>query len=161
MITESPEILHLLLSRGADPNRPDCDGATPLHYVVVSDRALDLIPLLLDAGAHINRAAPGRSHETPLLTARQWFFGKNADYGTRVVRLLVSRGADINAADTSGYTVLISAVVNRKEKMVQCALDLGADATCKSTDGITAFGYAEELGFTDIAVLLRKAGVTE
>jgi ankyrin repeat protein len=161
MITESPEILQLLLSRGADPTRTDGDGATPLHYAVVSEKALELIPLLLDAGAHINAAAPGRSDETPLLTARQWFFGKNADYGARVVQLLVSRGADINAADASGYTLLISAVVNRKEQMVQCALDLDADVTRTSTDGITALGYADELGFTDIAVLLRKAGVPE
>jgi ankyrin repeat protein len=161
MITESPEILQLLLSRGADPNRADCDGAAPLHYAVVSEKALVLIPLLCDAGAHINAAAPGRSNETPLLTARQWFFGSNADYGERVVRLLVSRGAGIDAADASGYTLLISAVVNRKEQMAQCALDLGADVTRTSSDGITALGYADELGFTDIAALLRKAGATE
>ena len=57
MFTADADGVRLLLSAGADPNRPDAMGETPLHVAVGIDelRAQFLVPLLLGAGADPNR----------------------------------------------------------------------------------------------------------
>lgn len=44
---DSREVIRLLLERGADPNRPDVDGWTPLFYA----RSRESIQILLRSGA--------------------------------------------------------------------------------------------------------------
>lgn len=66
--SRNQEVVEVLLAAGADPNVPDVDGDTPLHWAV-RDSSFDNVPnpvvveALLDAGAdRLTRNAKG---ETP------------------------------------------------------------------------------------------------
>jgi ankyrin repeat protein len=160
MTAYSARVAAALIEAGADVNARAADGACVLHYAVVAEQASSLVPLLLSHGAKPNVPAAGRDEETPLLAAKIWFFeGRDAAVGIGLMRLLASRGADVNAADRSGSTLLMTAAVNRKLALAKLMLELRADAARRSKDGHTALAYAEELGAHDIARLLRAAGV--
>ena len=58
-----PKRRSYLLEAKADPNAPDKDGATPLHYAA-SNRSPDVAQRLLDAGADPNTA--DREGRTPI-----------------------------------------------------------------------------------------------
>ena len=102
------------LADGADVNRKDDGGYTPLHYAVQSsliagsedqqNKKID--ELLIANGADVNAWCPdGR---TPLYGAV--FLGQNL-----VVELLIAKGADVNAKYEDGKTALnVARVFNRK-----------------------------------------------
>jgi uncharacterized protein len=158
MVTESPDMMALFLRQGADIKATDADGTNVLHYAVLSPQALSLIPLLAGRGAEINREAKGRDAETPLLVARQWFFeGRDRALGAKVLELLLRNGARVNAADQTGYTLLMVAAVNQKPDLVRLMLALGADPHIKNREGLSALDYARRLKFAEIEQLLQTA----
>ena len=87
-IYNNPEVVALLLDRGADVQAANDEGETPLHGA----HQVEEVVLLLNHGADINvRDERGR---TPL---------HNRAKGNReVVALLLDRGADIHAEDVWG-----------------------------------------------------------
>ncbi len=88
-------VLKVLLDHGADPDAKDRWDWSLLHY---SCEELDLAKLLLDKGANPNAVENERGLR-PLHLA--------ADEGrTAAVKLLISRGADVNAKDYYGHTAL-------------------------------------------------------
>jgi len=146
MTAQSPAMVKLLLDHGADPNLPDKDGATSLHYLITAPPALEIVPILLSSGANVNKAAEGRGGRTPLHEATQWYFeGRDHTVGERLIRLLVSSGADINAPGYLGKTVLHQAVENDKPDLLKLALELGADPGIADGDGATALDMARSL----------------
>jgi len=90
-----PDILHLLIDAGADPNArttgrdsqtPGPGAETPLHYAASSDD-VDVAAALIDRGADLE--TPGGSIGTPLDNA--------VGYACwHVARLLVMRGAQVD-----------------------------------------------------------------
>ena len=99
--------MQLLLAHGAKPDLGDRDRRTGLHWLGTSGeddrdqatttRTLAAATLLLDAQASIN--AKDKRGSTPLHLAA--FNGALA-----LTQLLIARGADINAVDADGYSVL-------------------------------------------------------
>jgi ankyrin repeat protein len=85
----------LLLERGADPDT----GA--LHFAA-GGAQLDLVRLLLDAGADANRRDPATGR-TPLHAA---VGAAPADDAPEIVRVLLAAGADVNATTHDGATAL-------------------------------------------------------
>jgi hypothetical protein len=94
-------IVKALLKSGADPNVRDVDtDRTPLLHAI--DR-IDIVKMLLDAGADVNAASRKDGAitigMTPLMLA--------AFVGTEdVVQLLLDKGADVNARTPGGDTAL-------------------------------------------------------
>ena len=94
------EVIRFLLAKGANVNMGSTSDTarettmgTPLHQA--ADRGhLKAAVLLLDAGARVN--APNCSGKMPLFHAA---FYEDCD----VLRLLVSRGASLDACDEDGY----------------------------------------------------------
>ena len=85
----------LLIKEGANPNTQDHNGWTPLHEVAQRKR-LDLVRLLLDAGANPNIPG-GDENYTPLHDA--------VEVGSiDIVEILVERGANKEARTISGKT---------------------------------------------------------
>ncbi|KAL6616513.1 hypothetical protein ACP70R_038783 [Stipagrostis hirtigluma subsp. patula] len=86
----STDIVRYLLNRGADPNKANDRGITPLH-VAAERGSLGCMELLIEFRADVNAG----SAVTPLLMAA----GKGL---THCIRCLLEAGADANLPDEDG-----------------------------------------------------------
>jgi len=156
MYAESAGMTNALLELGADVNRKTLDGTSVLHHAVSADKAEAILPLLLAAGANVD-AVTNRG-ETPLLMTRYLFIERD-DFrkAASIVRMLYRAGASVDARDLDGYTMLMSAVVNNRPRLVQFMLALGSDSGVKSMEGKTALDYARALGYGDIAKMILNS----
>lgn len=98
--TDAPDMVGMLIERGAAVNASNDAGFTPLHWAS-SRNAVSAMRELLAADANINARAS--SNITPL----HWAAARNA---TAAVALLIAAGADLTAVTTLGYTPLHLAV---------------------------------------------------
>jgi ankyrin repeat protein len=159
------ELALLLISAGVNPDAAP-HGSSALVRAIEHDRD-DVALALIKAGANPNLKA----ELAPLLVAVQK--GSPA-----VVSALLDAGADINAPDdvavgtarkglsakmeiAEASTALIVATRLRKQPLVELLLTRGADVNFSDKHGVTALGWAQRLGHTDIAAALRRAGAGE
>ena len=109
-----PHMTQQLLSHGLDPNLPDWQRRTPLHDLSAGIRhvedAPELIQLFIDYGADID-ATDEEDRSTPLgIAAREGH--------TELIDLLLSNGADPNAAGANWATPLAWAQLRGHGKIV-------------------------------------------
>jgi ankyrin repeat protein len=146
-----------LLAERADPNQPESDGTTALHWAVHHDDA-ELVVRLLEAGANV--AVANDYGATPmseaavaanvavleaLLDAGADVESTNADGqtalmvvarggNTEAAKLLIERGANVNAREQrKGQTALMWAVAQSHPKMVRLLLEHAAEVDARST----------------------------
>jgi ankyrin repeat protein len=151
------DVAVLLLAAGADPNAAYtkavpprqaqgninvAPGATPLYRAV---RAVDLaaVKVLLDAGA--NPSQPIKDGSTPLMAAAGLGAPRGGDEevteaGDRndpvdVMRLLVEKGADVNAANDLGMTPAHYAVQRGVDRVIEYLAGKGARFDTKNKQG--------------------------
>ncbi len=167
----SPADVQEGIKNGADVNKKDKHGTTPLKLAVGYNKNPEVIRALLNAGADVNGTS-GYGGSTALMSAT---------YGTdnpKVMKMLIDAGADVNAKDGLGRTALMYATiqhgspeevklllesgadVNAKDKLrvtalmsaayqnehpevLEMLLDAGADVTVKSGKGMTAWDYIQ------------------
>jgi uncharacterized protein len=140
---------------GTDPeaakeraNSRSADGWPLLHLAAAfADR--ETVLTLLNAGADVRQVSetPMRNEALHALLA----LSKDAD----VTRLLIERGADVNAVQTAGYRPLHQAAVAGREDLVRMLLDAGADKTVRCDRGKTPAEYARDRGHDAVAELLE------
>ena len=95
---KDPQIMELLLERGADPRSRDSNGWTPLDYACRRN-SICMVQMLLRHGARTYRTSEKNS---ALYTA----CGSDS---APLVRLLLDAGADIEGGTTDGRTPLVMA----------------------------------------------------
>ena len=145
---EDAELVRLLLDAGANPDAVNRNGATPLGLACAGAGA-GLVTVLLDAGADPGLAPTG---EAPLLTCAR-------TGAVPAVRALLSRGADIDAADTwRSQTPLMWAAAENQVPVMNVLLEAGAAVDAASTGGFTALMFAVRQDAGDAARLLIAAG---
>lgn len=116
-----------LIHDGADLKWQDRYGNTPLH-IAASNGHLVEVRLLLAAKAEIN--AKNKLGNTPL---------QCTTFGTQEMhKTLISDGAQIDAQNDEGNTLLISAAEFCRKKLVRTLLDAGADPLLRNTRGWNA-----------------------
>jgi ankyrin repeat protein len=110
---ELPEVVKILLEKGADVNAKGSFGQTPLHDAA-SRGFLDAMKLFLSKGADVN--AKDRWDETPLHFAVD-------NKLPEVVKILLEKGADVNAKDLSGRTSLNGAAKSGVSEIVKLLIE--------------------------------------
>jgi len=140
--------LRSLLKQHADPNAPQADGVTALHWAAGVDD-LETARILTGAKAHAN--ATNRYGVTPLSLACQ-------NGSTAMVELLLEQGADPNTTLRGGETALMTAARTGKAGPVKALLARGAIVDAKERRGQTALMWAAAEGQAEVVELLIKAG---
>ena len=147
----SVHIVRLLLEAGADTNIRDKEGRLPVYWACADYNAKfdNILTILLDHTDGLD--FPDNSRETLLSVAMSY-------NRTEAARLLVEKGADVNAKDTGGWAALHMAVKRGDEAAARLLVELGADVNAKVIGGRTVLDLAAELGHWAVAKLLVEEG---
>ena len=175
------ELVKMLLEMGADPNQKSQLGRTPVCEAVYT-RRLGAARVLLEAGADPNvrphTGAPplleagirGSLQIMRLLVPYRADPNVTTDYGQRytalmhaaeggdvdLVRMLVERGADIEATDVHGKRALMQAAVYSHLHVVAFLLDCGGEVNATDQAGHTALWWANKENPELIRFLLER-----
>jgi hypothetical protein len=121
----------------------------PLHAAAKRNR-LDEAASLLDEAADVN-GRTDRQQLTALMVA--------AKYGhIEMVRLLVERGAEVDATEPGGFTALMLASFRGYREIAVTLLENGADMNVALEDGRTPLFAAVAKGAEDLVLLLVDRG---
>jgi len=123
------------------------DGWTPLHLAAAFGTPA-AVSALLAAGAPVDAVSRNPQQNQPLHAALA--LGRNAD----TVRLLLARGADVNAAQAGGFSPIFSAATVNRRDLAELLSSHGADPHRKSDAGKTAADFARERGHAGLAAWL-------
>ncbi len=148
------ECAKVLMAAGADVDRPDKNGVTPLMHAA-GRGAHAAVGVLLDRGASVKAAdANGR---TPLMYAvdpAEWESGH-----LEIARVLIDRGADVNAAEAQGMTVLMCAARHEgSAKLVKYLLDHKADVAATARAGTSVLAMAARSGDLKVVKIVFEQG---
>jgi ankyrin repeat protein len=148
--------LESLLAYKPDVNAKDNDGNTPLHLAVgqyYSYAPSNTVQILLDAGADPNQK--NDNMESPIHMMEYGFTPDAID----VVPILLNAGADLEARDNLGRTVLLRCLDNLKA--VKHLLGLGANVGARDIYGHSALHLmcqSHNAFSVDLLKLLVEAG---
>ncbi len=130
---------------------------------------LEMIQFLIDHGADVN--VQDRSGRTALMNSVadgdikcpnvRKDFGNiyfHLEPNAEVIDLLIKHGADLDAQNRNGQTVLILAISGRQVEVAKDLIKRGADIHKETRDGATALHYAGYYDNPDIARLLIDNG---
>lgn len=157
---ERPEVIKVLLEKGAKVNIYGKSGESPLHYASTAEVAR----LLIAAGADPKRSSKSG---TPMHSA--------AGSGRiEVAKVLLKHGADVNAHrnKNEGFKPLLRAITNGRTEFVQFLVDNGSDLEVsgqpveplpspvdRSKYFSTSLHSAAYFNQPEIAKILVKAGI--
>ena len=120
------EIVEFLLNHGADTELEICTGHTPMMLAAwyAGDGKYETIKTLLEHGAKVNHKEDGDG-STALHYAAMYS-------GEKVINLLISYGADVNARDEDQSTPLHQAAMLNNIEAAKALVEHGADIFAKN-----------------------------
>jgi quinoprotein dehydrogenase-associated probable ABC transporter substrate-binding protein len=124
LITNDPQRVKLLLSKGADVNKRNDQGYTPLTSAA-RQRYTDIIKLLLDHNADVNLA--NADCMTPLLESAM-----RDDVPS--IKVLLAHGADKETKGPGGFDPLALSIEERKYEAAKALIDAGAKVNIAAGD---------------------------
>ncbi len=143
-----------LVEKGAPVDVKNSEGVTPFAYAAAGGRR-EVVEFLLAHGANKAdleiRNAWGR---TPLCAVAR--DGGNAE----AIKLLISLGANINAADSSGMTPIMLAAWRPYKEVVNVLLDAGADIPVNTPRGQQLLADAASHGLEKLFSRLVEKGAS-
>jgi ankyrin repeat protein len=155
MAAETLQLAWTLIEAGADARAKDRTGRTAMHHAVRMREAVQILPLLVRAGGDVNARAEEPGNITPLFCAvENYLESPDRDSATLVIRILARLGADLNAMDSKGATVLAVAAAHNKPELIKLLVELGADPAKRLSNGRTPLDYAKEANALDAIPLL-------
>jgi len=140
------ELVGLLITQGADPNKRGSLQRTALQYAAERNR-LVVAKVLLEHGADIN--GTDNSRLSPLIMAADRRYREFALY-------LLEKGADVNIQHVQGWTALIDAARNGDLVLVQRLVESGADIHRQMPNGWSALDFARNNNHAAVESFLLK-----
>lgn len=138
------KVVKTLLEHHANVHIHNDAGCAALHLSAYEGSPA-IVEMLLNAGAKIEDG-----EIPPLIFAA-------ASGGLDAVKLLLSRGANVNVSGVKGDTPLICATKANRFDVVALLLDKGADWKRKDAENKTALDYANASGNAELIDLLQHA----
>lgn len=136
------ELTKFLITNGANVNSLMQDGISLIGYAIAQNN-MDLLQILIENGANVNYTGGDSWADIPLMTASRLGLDN-------VVRILLTRNADINAVDMNGNTALHTAALNSQLSVVKLLLEKNPDLDIQNKVGNTALHLAVISGNIDI-----------
>ena len=136
------ELTKFLITNGANVNSLMQDGVSLIGYAIAQNN-MDLLQMLIENGANVNNTNGDSWADTPLKTASRLGLDN-------VVRILLTRNADINAVDMNGNTALHTAALNSQLSVVKLLLEKNPNLDIQNKVGNTALHLAVISGNIDI-----------
>jgi ankyrin repeat protein len=150
MAAETAALTKILLEAGADPDQRDRVGRTALHHAMKAREAASIVRVLGQAGADLNARAADIGECTPLHVAVEYYMEvEDHKEIALAMRILVHLGADIDATDAAGRSVLAIAAKHNQPELIRLLIELGADPGRKLGDGRTPVDYARGANAVD------------
>jgi hypothetical protein len=120
----------------------------PLICIAARNDCLSKVKWLLDNGADIDAVSGDRGYSAVMDAV----WRKNYT----IVQYLVEKGANLNFISTDGQPLLVLAVGNGNEKIVDLLLRHGANAEIKDSLGMSAYEYAKLFNKPNMVKLFDK-----
>lgn len=136
------ELTKFLITNGANVNSLMQDEVSLIGYAIAQNN-MDLLQMLIENGANVNYTNGDSWADTPLKTASRLGLDN-------VVRILLTRNADINAVDMNGNTALHTAALNSQLSVVKLLLEKNPSLDIQNKVGNTALHLAVISGNIDI-----------
>ncbi|KAJ6784458.1 hypothetical protein PWT90_02875 [Aphanocladium album] len=138
-----------LLGCGAELNRKDFRGASPLREAVMQKNQA-VASMLLDSGADIES-------KCSLGMTSLAFAAKSNDIA--MTKLLIEQGANVNATEIKNECPILVAVARRGHiQVINLLLQHGCDVSCRTSGGSTALHQATIESRTEVIKALVQAG---
>lgn len=164
-------IIEILIKKGWNLNKV-INGRTVLHWAIQAQH-IEVVKLLINTGACVNFDKYGYDDDevenSPLRTALSEY-SLALDNGEKciavaisILDILLGYGANINAFEEDGSTILIDAICMKcDKKLIEFLLRKGAYINATDREGRTALFYAKLRKQNDVAKMLidNKADLT-
>ena len=147
-----PEVSKYLLEHGANVTAQNSTG-TVLHTAALMGRP-NLARLLIEYGADVN--CVNAMGITPLYYA----ISTGKDRSSELSMLFINKGADANAMDKDGNSVLMMAVQQGYPDIVKELIGEGADKTIRDINTKQSLLHSAAIyGYGDVATILIQSGL--
>ena len=145
-----------LVAQGVGPNQKIGRRGATLLSCAVSAAPVNAASVMLLLERDADLAARTVRAETPLMWAVKGTEGGRFEASRAdIVTQFIARGADVNATDVEGDTVLHHAVSAGVTEVVALLLAAGADPGGLDRAGLSPLARAQALGYSEIAELLQ------
>jgi len=142
------EIIKYLVKNGADINKGNAKGVTPLMFAIMYyPQKMDIVEFLLNHQASYKNK--DKSGNTPLT-------GAVGAGRLEAVKILLKHGADVNSTNGKGFTPLMLAVASNNANMFKLLLEKGADMNKKHPQGWNIFKLDRSRMHPEIKAVLNK-----
>lgn len=146
-VTDAAKALH---KKGVEIDCRDDSGRTPLMFACTAGQ-LEMVKFLVENKASITERDNTLNGQTPLMTAS---FQKHP----QIVKYLISKGADVNAVKTDGWSVINIAVQAGSLEVIKILVESGADKESKLKSGVTPLVLAIQFNHFDVFKYLLEQG---
>jgi ankyrin repeat protein len=154
-----------LIDAGANVNQSNSEGYTPLA-LAIEELRFETAKALIEAGADVNKTV-GKDNLTPLMVA---VAQTHLSEGTKplptttrpidIDRLLIQKGAKVNAQSNTGATALMIAAARDNAEAIGLLLNSGADPEIVNKQGQTALKIADQNDAQSAAQAIQVLGAT-
>lgn len=155
ILNNNIEIAKLLIKAGADVEKPENHGVTPLMLACELDN-IEIINVLIKAGANINLETNDKSNTA--LTIAYTVGSEKYEESYDVLKLLIKAGGDLNKAKIYGNTLLSKSIERNKIELIKILIEEGADVNKSDKYSYAPLVTALEQGNIEIIKLLLASG---